>query len=188
MARMATTCMCRGEEGEGNEGKTTTAFGAQEWLKRAVRGEIETPRLERSVGAVRENEFEANWRTRAGQVSTCLLTRRDGRAVWRTREQRSMTAPASGHACLSVSWPTYWASASERWKKRSCSSGERRARSEVVVEGLGAGIECGGEMGKEGQTRLERLDLLPLRLEVSVSVRSSRRRARRHASAPGPLP
>lgn len=44
----------------GNEGKTTTAFGAHEWLIRAVRGEIETPMLERSVGLVSANELETN--------------------------------------------------------------------------------------------------------------------------------
>lgn len=57
---MATTAMCFGAEGEGNEGKTTTALGAHEWLKSAVSGEMETPRLDRSVGEVSAKEFEVN--------------------------------------------------------------------------------------------------------------------------------
>lgn len=49
-----------GEVGEGGEGKTTTAFGAHEWLRRAMRGEMAAPMLER-VGEVRENELDANY-------------------------------------------------------------------------------------------------------------------------------
>lgn len=45
----------------GKEGNTTTALGTQEWLIKAVRGEIETPMLDKSVGQVSANEFETNW-------------------------------------------------------------------------------------------------------------------------------
>lgn len=49
-----------GEVEDGKDGKTTTAFGMQAWLNRAVRGEMETPIFVRSVGDVREKEFDLN--------------------------------------------------------------------------------------------------------------------------------
>lgn len=71
--------MWRAEDGdEGNEGKTTTALGAHEWLKRAVRGEIETPRFERSVGEVRANELAANCGRAGAEVSAPAKAGRDG--------------------------------------------------------------------------------------------------------------
>lgn len=55
--------MNRGEEGVGREGKTTTAFGVHEWLRRAARGEMDTPMLDR-WGVVREKELEMNCEAR----------------------------------------------------------------------------------------------------------------------------
>lgn len=66
--RNATTAMFfEGEDDDGvalfgKEGNTTTALGTQEWLIKAVRGEIETPMLDKSVGQVSANEFETNWK------------------------------------------------------------------------------------------------------------------------------
>ena len=51
--------LAAGEDGEGRVGNTTTAFGKQEWLRRATSGEIVTPTLER-WGVVSAKEFEAN--------------------------------------------------------------------------------------------------------------------------------
>lgn len=58
-----------GEAGDGKDGKTTTAFGVQEWLKRAVRGEIDTPIFVRSVGDVREKEFDVNYDSCAARMN-----------------------------------------------------------------------------------------------------------------------
>ena len=52
--------LAAGEDGEGRMGNTTTAFGKQEWLRRATSGEIVTPTFER-WGVVSAKEFEANY-------------------------------------------------------------------------------------------------------------------------------
>ena len=48
----------------------TTASGAQEWLRRAARGEMETPMLER-WGEVREKELEVNCERRRQSSCGC---------------------------------------------------------------------------------------------------------------------
>ena len=90
----------------GKEGNTTTAFGTQEWLIKAVTGEIETPMLDKSVGQESANEFETNWAGRIFHQHEPVVERRVCACAGLTREQRSMTTAPSGQDWASVSWPT----------------------------------------------------------------------------------
>lgn len=99
IARFATTRRYLGEEGVGREGKMTTASGAQEWLRRAARGEMETPMLER-WGEVREKELEVNCERRRQSSCGC------GGGEGRTREQRSSRAVAEDMVLAMMVEPT----------------------------------------------------------------------------------
>lgn len=79
------------EDEEGKAGKTMTAFGRHEWLKSAVRGEMETPMLDKSAGEVSEKEFEVNCGAAVALVSkryTRSSRARENERVSRGRERQ----------------------------------------------------------------------------------------------------
>ena len=71
-----------------DRGKTTTAFGSQEWLIRAISGETVTPKGV-SDGDVRVNVFVVNW-----YVSESLPARNCRKRNKLTLDTKSTRSPA----------------------------------------------------------------------------------------------
>ena len=71
---MATTCIVGSLFGSsfGQRGNTTTEFGSQEWLMRAIKGETVIPRGIKE-GDVRVKVFATNWKADVSHVSLGLV-------------------------------------------------------------------------------------------------------------------